>query len=191
MRFRDSRSITDQIKSGVRITGALLLSLAVISAFIAGYRQLTGLSVLQNVWYGSLLLFGVSILLVATVQYWRLWFPAVPGFFGLRLIWGFFFGWFASDLSGLWYVLFPLLMLGMSGLSIRFSRKQFRMRRIDRAVLFMALICLLLAMSNLLLSGLTRSVVVVSLIGDGILILSWLHSRRPRSLRSAERSALR
>jgi len=177
MKFRDNRSIPDQIKSGARIACSFVASLAAVAIFVAGYRNLIGSSMHRNIGHGLFLLAGVGIFLAVTVRHWRLWFPGIPGFLGLRLIGGFYFGWFAADYSGVWNILFPVLMFFMAALSIRFSRKHFRMRVLDQAVLFAVLIFLLLAISNLVLSGVTRPTIVFSAIADGILLLSWLYSR--------------
>ena len=185
MRLRDNRSVQDQVISGAKITGALVLSLAAIALFVEGYRKLVGHAAQQDIWYGSLLVGSVAIFLAATLQYWRLWFPGIPGFLGVCLFLGFYFGWFVLNCFGLWSIFFLILMFLMSGLSIRFSRQRLRMRALDRAVLFSSLICLLLVIANLLLSGLTGSVIAISAIGNGILLLSWLHSRWLQALRRA------
>jgi|tagenome__1003787_1003787.scaffolds.fasta_scaffold20857622_4 hypothetical protein len=64
---------------------------------------------------------------------------------------------------------------GNSRASLREFTLPTRMLVADRAALFVVLLCLLIAIPEFLLLGLVKSVVVVSAVGDGVLLLSWLH----------------
>ena len=175
MKLKDSRPVAEQVKSGLRIAGALVLSITVIVLFVKGYHLSIHSVDRQDMVEGSLLLGALAVLLTATVQYWRLWFPGLPAYLGMRLMFGFYFGWFMPDVSGLWAIIFSPLMFAMVFLSLRFSQKNYRMSLADRIVLLIALLCLFLTITSLLVSGLVKTTLFYTGVGDGVLLLSWLH----------------
>lgn len=132
-----------------------------------------------------MLLASLIAFLLATLQLWRIWFPYIPGYLGIRFLLGFYFGWLMPNISGLWAFIFPLLMFVMAFLSFRYSKNNFRMSIADRAALFVALLCLLVAITELFVLGLVKSVVILSAVGDGVLLLSWLHWRWSHRFRAA------
>jgi hypothetical protein len=75
-----------------------------------------------------------------------------------------------------WAIIFPVLMFLMTYLSIRFSKRNYRMTILNRAALFVASIYLLLATSQLFISGTQNSVLMFSGAGDGALLISGLNS---------------
>jgi hypothetical protein len=143
MKFkRDKRSVSEQAISGLKIAGAAVVSIAIIALFGMGYQFQSHPKNSREIVLGWVLLTSLIAFLLATIRHWRIWFPFIPGFLGMRSLFGFYFGWLMLDISGLWAFLFPLLMFMMVFLSSRFSKKNFRMSIVDRAALFVALLCL-------------------------------------------------
>ena len=186
MKFnRDNRSVSEQLKSGLKMAGAFVVSVVTIALFAKGYELQVHPGSSRDLVVGRLLLASVIAFLLATMQFWRIWFPYIPGYLGMRSLFGFYFGWLMPNISGLWAFIFPLLMFGMVFLSFRYSKKNYRMSITDRLTLFVALVCLFLAITELFLLGLAKSVVVLSAVGNGVLLLSWLHWRWSHRLRTA------
>ena len=107
-----------------------------------------------------------------------------------RLSWNAFTVWFLlwlvhAEHLGIVGIYLPLLMLGMAFLSFRYSKNNFRMSSADRATLFVALLCLLVAITEFFLLGLVKSVVILGAVGDGVLLLSWLHWKWSHRFRAA------
>jgi len=145
-----------------------------IALFAKGYKLQAHPDNSREFVVGWALLASLIVFLLATMRFWRIWFPYIPGYLGMRSLFGFYFSWFIPSISGLWAFIFPLLMLGMAFLSFRYSKNSFRMLVADRAALFVALLCLLIAITEFFLLGLVKSVVILSAVGDGVLLLSWL-----------------
>jgi hypothetical protein len=175
MKFkRDKRSVSEQAKSGLKIAGAIMVTVLTIALFAKGYKLQAHPDNSREFVVGWALLASLIVFLLATMRFWRIWFPYIPGYLGMRSLFGFYFSWFIPSISGLWAFIFPLLMLGMAFLSFRYSKNSFRMLVADRAALFVALLCLLIAITEFFLLGLVKSVVILSAVGDGVLLLSWL-----------------
>jgi hypothetical protein len=186
MKFkRGKRSLSEQAKSGLKIVGAFVASIVTIALFVEGYQLQAHPESSRELVVGWVLLPSLLTFLLATMQFWRIWFPYIPGYLGMRSLFGFYFSWFMPNISGLWAFIFPLLMFGMAFLSFRYTKSNFRMSIVDRAALFVALLCLLVAITELFLLGLVKSVVILSAVGDGVLLLSWLRWRWSHHLRTA------
>ncbi len=144
MRFnRDRRTPLEQAKSGLRIVGAMVATLATISLFALAYTEIANADHTRSPLAGWLLVIALTATLGITLQYWRRWFFCLPGYLGIRSSLWLLLGWFS--LRGFVYVGFPVLMFAMFGMSLRFSESA-KLRTFDRAILLITAACLLGAM---------------------------------------------
>ena len=179
MTWGDKRSTWGQVKSGARIAGAILVSLATFGLFAMSQKAITHPTERHSIVLGWTILICISLCMASTVRIWRVWFPFVPAFLGirsLRLL--FFIG--SPGISPESAVGFPVLMFLMTYLSIRFSKKRHQMTIASQAGLFVAAICLLLATSQLLLNGTPHSILIFGGTGDIALLLAWWRSNKVR-----------
>ncbi len=112
MHIRDKRSVSEQVRSGFRIAGFILLTLALMSvlldstAFLLGKNSNPGPG---HRFIGAAGLLAVSILMLFTSRYWAKWFAAVLAWAILR--WAFRAP-FNASLSG-WLILEVLAILAV------------------------------------------------------------------------------
>src|SRR6266852_8593021 len=76
---RDERSITEQVKSGFRIVGAILASFAAFLVFGTGYRYVTGPEQ-QHVVIGWILLLATVVTMLVSVRLWANWFCGIVSY---------------------------------------------------------------------------------------------------------------
>lgn len=112
MNIRDERTVGEQVKSGLRLAGWVLLTLAFIYVLLlcagvligkTGYNQ----PIYRVVGAGGLL--GMSILMYATVRHWVGWFLGALGCLVLKTVFALLLG---SSLvrPRLWFIEFALLL---------------------------------------------------------------------------------
>jgi len=117
-------------------------------------------------------------MLALTMRFWRLWFPWIPAYLGIRSLGLLFLVPFGSPVvSVAWTIIFPALMFLMAYLSIPFSKRNCHMTIVGRVALFVTLISFLLATSQLFIVGTQNSVLMFSGAGD-IALISALRSKR-------------
>jgi hypothetical protein len=138
--WRDHRSVEEQVKSGLKIAGALVATFAALILIASSCVQIINADGTHNVARGWLLMLALVAVLAATVQYWSRWFFCVPAYVAMRSLGWILLGWFSP--VGYIFVCFPLLVLAMAKLSFRYSKLK-RIRIIDRVILMIALACLL------------------------------------------------
>ncbi len=134
---RDRRTPTEQVKSGLRIAGAMVSTVVVGIAFTYAYVDILGKSGAGHALRGWLLGAVTGAVVLATIEYWRRWFFFIPGYFGIRTSLGLFLGWASS--IGYIFIVFPVLMLAMAALSFRFSQPA-KLRISDRIILVVSLL---------------------------------------------------
>jgi hypothetical protein len=110
--IRDERTVSEQVKSGFRLAGWVLLTLAFIYALFLCVGFLTGKTEYNQTIYrviGAGGLVGMSILMYATVRRWVGWFLGALGCLVLKTVFGLLLG---SSLvrPRLWFVEFALLL---------------------------------------------------------------------------------
>ena len=170
MKFsRDRRTPAEQAKSGLRIAGALMVTVATLALLGWSYLQIVTGDRAHNRFTGWMVLLALAVLLGLTVQYWRRWFFFLPGYFGIRSGFWLLLGWFSP--RGVVFVVFPILMFAMAVMSFRLSKPP-RLRALDRAVLLVTAACLLAAMLEMFTKEPGVRALLFAGIGDLALLLS-------------------
>ena len=179
MRFtRDRRPPMEQVKSGLRIVGAAIASVAAVALFGLAYVQIANVDRAHNPLAGWLLIIVLTATLALTVQYWRRWFFFIPGYLAVRSSLWLLLGWFSP--KGFVFVGFAVLMFVMFGMSFRF-RESNKLGGVDRAILLVTAACLLAAMVEFFLQRQSAMSLLFAAIGDLALIASrYFPSRKPR-----------
>jgi hypothetical protein len=88
--IRDERTVGEQVKSGLRLSGWVLLTLAFIYAMLLCTGFLIGKGEYNQPIYrvvGACGLVAMSILMFATVRHWVGWFLGALGFLALWVTW--------------------------------------------------------------------------------------------------------
>jgi hypothetical protein len=187
MRFtRDRRPPMEQVKSGLRIAGAMVASLATVSLFGLGYVEILNADHTRHPLTGWLLMIALATALAFTVQYWRRWFFFIPCYLGMRSSLGLLLGWFSP--RGFVFIGFPILMFAMFGLSLRFGESA-KLRGLERAVLLATGGCLLAAMLEFMSREPNPMALVFAAIGDLVLFTSRFYSTRKSRQRATHDSA--
>ncbi len=177
---RGRRPPIEQVKSGLRIAGAMVATVATLALFALAYGQIVNPSHTHGPLVGWLLMATLTAAVTSTVQYWRRWFPLVPGYLGMRSSLGLLLGWFSP--RGFVYIIFPILMFAMCAMSFRFGESA-KMRAFDRALLLVTAACLLATMLEFLAHGLSAVALLFAGIGDLALFSSRIYltrKKRPR-----------
>ncbi len=183
---RDRRPALEQVKSGLRIAGAIVATLATISLFALGYTQIANADHARHPLTGWLLITALTITLGLTVQYWRRWFFFIPCYLGMRSSLFLLLGWFSP--RGFFYVGFPILMFVMSAMSFRLRESQ-KLRAFDRATLLVAAACLLAAMLEFLSKEPNQMALLFVAVGDLALLTSLINSSRKSRQRAVHDAA--
>lgn len=112
MNIRDERTVAEQIKSGLRLAGWVLLTLAFIylllgsTGFLIGKGEYTR-PIHRVLGVGGLI--AISTTLFLTVSHWVKWFIGALGYFALKAVFALLLG---SSIAQprLWFVEFALLL---------------------------------------------------------------------------------
>ena len=112
MNIRDERTVGEQVKSGLRLAGWVLLTLAFIYALLLCAGFLLGKGEYNQPIYrvvGACGLVAMSILMFATVRHWVGWFLGALGYLALKTVFALLIG---SSLvrPRLWFIEFALLL---------------------------------------------------------------------------------
>jgi hypothetical protein len=187
MRFaRDKRPPIEQAKSGLRIAGALVATVATVSLFGLAFAQISNADHTHSSLTGWLLMITLVAALGLTVQYWRRWFYFVPAYLGLRLGPWLLLGWFSP--GGFILVAFPLLMFAMAAMSFRFSESA-KLHAYDRAILLVTAAFLFAAMLELFAQVPNPIALLYATLGDATLFASRFYSARRSRQRAARDTA--
>ena len=186
MRFiRDRRPPMEQVKSGLRIVGAAIGSVAAVALFGLAYAQIANVDRAHNPSAGWLLIIVLTATLALTVQYWRRWFFFIPGYLAMRSSLWLMLGWFSP--KGFVFIGFAVLMFVMSGMSFRF-RESNKLGGVDRAILLVTAACLLAAMLEFFSQGHSAMSLLFAAIGDLALTASRFFPTRKSRHRPAHDS---
>ncbi len=115
--IRDERSVSEQVKSGLRLAGWVLLALALIFVLLGSTGFLLGKGDYNQPIYrllGACGLLAISTVMFATVRHWAKWLIGVMGFLALKTVFALAFG-SSVTRPRLWFVEFALL-LGLAAL---------------------------------------------------------------------------
>ena len=173
---RDRRPVIEQVKSGFRIVGKMLVAFAIAVTFMAGS------AVIRTPRYSYQLALGWALILISllvmttTVRFWA------AGFFGF-IAYGAFRclgGVFVADvfhISRLYMVIVSVSAFAMALLSYRFTSRRLNITAIDRASIVIAASCVLLTF----LFGDNYSGLAVFNAGNVSLLVSWAVARLSRN----------
>lgn len=181
---RDRRTFKEQAKSGLMIAGALLASLAALMLIAIAYDEIVKIGGTHRL-AGWLLMISLGAVLVLTAQHWSRWFYFLPGYIAMRSAGWLLLGWFSA--RGFIFISFPLLISAMAVLSFRYSKLK-ALRVIDRAVLMIALACLLGSFSGLHAQP-KASVLGFAALGDLVLWLARLADNHRKTRKNRTDSA--
>jgi hypothetical protein len=110
--IRDERTVGEQVRSGLRLAGWVLLTLAFICVLLLCAGFVVGKTGYNQPIYrvvGASGLLGMSILMYATVRHWVGWFLGALGYLVLKTVFALLLG---SSLvrPRLWFIEFALLL---------------------------------------------------------------------------------
>jgi len=89
MKFkRDKRSLSEQAKSSLKIAGSIVVTILTIALFAKGYKLQAHPENSRELVVGWALLASLVALLLATMQFWRIWFPYIPAYLGICSLFG-------------------------------------------------------------------------------------------------------
>lgn len=140
---RDRRPVIEQVKSGFRIVGKMLVAFAIAVTFMAGCALLRTPKYSYQLDVGWALIFMSILVMTATVKFWA------AGFFGFIAYgaWRSLGGVLVADVyhvSRLYMVIVSVSAFAMALLSYRFTSRRLHIRAIDRASIVIAASCVLL-----------------------------------------------
>ena len=144
--------MSQQVRSGFRLAGWLLFTLAFIYALLLFAGFLLGKGEYNQPLYrivGACGLAALSILMFMTVRHWVGWFLGALGYFVLKTVFGLFLG---SSLvrPRLWFIEFALLLGLAFILCVRYtSRKPQKIEAVGLVALVLALSFALVCNSNI------------------------------------------
>jgi hypothetical protein len=149
--IRDERTVAEQVQSGFRLAGWLLLTLAFIYALLLCAGFLVGKGEYNQPIYrvaGACGLVALSVVMFMTVRRWVGWFIGALGYFVLKTAFALFLG-SALVRPRLWFIEFALLLGLAILLCVRYaSRKPQRIEAVGLVGLVLALSFALVCNSN-------------------------------------------
>jgi hypothetical protein len=180
---RDRRPVGEQVKSGFRIVGKMLVAFAIAVTFMAGCELSRAPRPSQIVLAWVLITMSVLVM-TTTVRFWAAGFFGFIAYGALRSLGGVFFA-DVFHVSRLYMAIVSASVFAMAILSHRFTSKKLHITPIDRASLVIAAGCVLLTF----LFGDTYKGIVVFNAGNLFLLLSWWIARKSRHNRHHSHTA--
>lgn len=126
MNLRDERTVAEQIKSGLRLAGWVLLTLAFIYLLLGSAGFLIGKGEYARPIYRVLGVGGlmaISTILFFTIRHWVKWFIGALGYYALKALFALLLG-SSNAQPRLWFVEFALLLGIAALLSARYPGHQ-------------------------------------------------------------------
>ena len=180
---RDRRPVAEQVKSGFRIVGKMLVTFTIAVTFMAGCELIRAPRHSQVV-LGWILITVSILVMTTTVRFWAAGFFGFIAYGAWRSLGGVFFA-DVFHLSGLYMVIVSASAFAMAILSHRFTSKKLHITPIDRASLVIAAVCVLLTFRF----GDTYKGIAVFNAGNLSLLLSWWAARKPPHNRGKSHAA--
>jgi hypothetical protein len=164
----DDRPAIEQVKSGFRIVGAILISFAAFLLFYVSYSDITKPEK-QRVGLGWVILLTTMVAMFFTVRYWANWFCGVASYLAMRCTFLVFFAdsrrlppWVAIGLTAsLWL---------MAILAIQFYRRR-EFSYYDQVSITAAAVCLFWGIARLGTIG-DNAMLIPVVIGLSLLLFS-------------------
>ena len=180
----DRRPVIEQVKSGVRIVGKILVAFAIAVTFMAGCELVRMPRYSYPLVLGWALIFVSVLVMTTTVKFWAAGFFGFVAYGALRCLGGVFVA-DAFHVSRLYAVIVSLSAFAMALLSYRFTSGRLHITAIDRASIVIAASCVLLTF----LFGDNYWGLVVFNAGNFSLLLSWGVARLARHNRPKTHAA--
>lgn len=180
---RDRRPVVEQVKSGFRIVGKMLVAFAIAMIFMAGCELIRAPRHSQIVLGWVLVIMSISVM-TTTVRFWAAGFFGFIAYGALRSLGGVFVA-DVFHVSRFYMAILSASAFAMAILSHRFASKKLHITPIDRASLVIAASCVLLSF----LFGNTYRGIAVFNAGNLFLLLSWWAARISRENRHRSNAA--
>jgi hypothetical protein len=164
----DKRPVSEQVKSGFKITGAILVSFAAVVLFIIGYTDVVTPEK-QHVALGWTILVATAATLMFTVRFWANWFCGVASYLAVRSTFLIFFA-HKGKLSLPIAVGLTVSLWLMAILSIRFYKKR-KFSKFDQIGITTAAICLFWGFARVGTMG-DNAMLLPFLVGIPLLLLA-------------------
>jgi len=172
---RDRRPVIEQVKSGFRIVGKMLVAFAIAVTFTAGCELIRAPRHSAQTVLGSVLIIVSILVMTTTVRFWAAGFFGFIAYCALRFLSGVFLA-DTFHVSRFYMAIVSASAFAMAILSYRFTPKKFHITAIDRASIVIAAGCVLLTF----LSGDTYKGIAVFNAGNLSLLISWGAARISR-----------
>jgi hypothetical protein len=124
--IRDERTVGEQVKSGFRLAGWVLLTLALIYVLLGSTGFLLGKGDYNQPIYrllGACGLLAISTVMFATVRHWVKWFFGVLGLLALKTVFSLVLG-SSVTRPRLWFIEFGLLLGLAAMLCVRYLNRK-------------------------------------------------------------------
>jgi hypothetical protein len=171
----DRRSVAEQVKSGFRIVGKMLIAFAFAATFMAGFELIRAPRYFSQTVLGWVLIIVSLLVMTTTVRFWAAGFFGFIAYGALRSLGGVLVA-DAYHVSRLYMAIISVSAFTMVILSHRFASRKLHFTSIDRASIVIAASCVLL---TFLLGNTYRGIVVFNA-GNLCLFLSWCAARISR-----------
>jgi hypothetical protein len=181
---RDRRPVVEQVKSGFRIVGKMLVAFAIAITFMAGCALIRAPRYSSQLVLGWVLIVMSILVMTTTVRFWAAGFFGFIAYGAVRSLGGVFFA-DAFHVSRLYMAIVSASAFAMAILSHRFASKKLHITPIDRASIVIASGCVLLTF----LFGDSYKGIAVFNVGNLSLALSWWAARISRDNRHKSHSA--
>jgi len=181
---RDRRPVVEQVKSGFRIVGKMLVAFAIAVTFMAGCELIRAPRYSSQIVLGSVLIMRSILVMTTTVRFWAAGFFGFIAYGALRSLGGVFVA-DAFHGSRPYMAIVSASAFAMGILSHRFTSKKLHITPIDRASIVIAAGCVLLTF----LFGDTYKGIAVFNTGNLSLLLSWWAARISRHNRHKSHAA--
>jgi len=172
---RDSRPVVEQVKSGFRIVGKMLVAFAIAVTFMAGCELIRAPRYSSQLVLGWVLIVMSILVMITTVRFWAAGFFGFIAYGALRSLGGVFVA-DVFHVSRLYMAIVSVSAFAMAMLSHRFTSRKVHITPIDSASIVIAASCVLVTV----LFGDTYKSLVVFNMGNLALLLSWWTARISR-----------
>ena len=172
---RDRRPVIEQVKSGFRIVGKMLVAFAIAVTFMAGSALIRAPRYSYQFALGWALILMSILVMTTTVRFWAAGFFGFIAYGALRSLGGVFVA-DVFHVSRLYMFIVSLSAFAMALLSYRFTSRRLHITAIDRVSIVIAASCVVLTF----LFGDNYLGLAVFNAGNVSLLVSWAVARLSR-----------